>query len=481
MSLKFPVSEWFESSGNAAAEFQEALRDGIATFACTLWSQFPNFIVNGRNPTSSFARGFMNQACSPIQPPVPFPDNGFSGGQCDTLYTVRCVWDGVTRVQRVNVQGAIQSVVCDKFFTDRNNYTLQVVDRDGNTFNSTVVDVATTVFNGAEIDRQDGLPDDCGDAPFSYPVNPPSAIDLETTINITNLDGVDNTYVLTYNQINNQYNFPIGFKLDGINVIVDVGGITIYGDPYSTSPNTPNDSPPPGSDGGRDGEGTDYVVVFTEQVYPVTSDYVQPETIEQEIEYLLCQDGVVETIIETISTVLPLDPIFEIILLILGQVITELCEGVGGEALVGLPEYYPVLPGTERPAIVYLYKEVVDGIKQKPTYSSTVSNPSATAVANIPSVNVPNKTVGQYVCSVTLTDGTRIRAGGDTEMAADTNFNFLIGQVEPVLVPPNINDRKVTTFYPALQVVDLVCVQIEYYPNGKAAGVSPSIRRFIST
>lgn len=480
MSLKFPISEWFESSGNAAAEFNEALRDGIAGFACNLWANFPGFIVNGRNPTSSFARGFMNQACSPIQSPPVFTGAPFDGGQCDTLYTCKCVWGGVDAVQFPNRQGPIQSIECTRVSVFPSfQYTITVVDANGeasvNAFNSDLSSPPQP-----EVVRQDGLPDNCGDPAASYPIVTPTINDLRTTINITNLDGTENNYELVYNQINNNYNFPIGFKLEGINVVVDMGGITIYGDPFSTSPNTPNNSPPPGTDGGRDGEGNDYVVVFTEQVYPVTSDYVQPETVEQEIEYVICQDGVIETIIETISAVLPLDPIARILLLMLGEIITEICGAEGQEAVVGLPEYYPVLPGTERPAIVYLYKEVINGVKQKPTYSSTVSNPSQAAINNIPSVVVPNKTVGQYVCSATMTDGTRIRAGGDTEMSAGATFSFLVNQVDPVFVPANLNDRKVTTFYPSLQVVDLVCVQIEYYPNGKAQGVSPAIRRFIS-
>ena len=511
MVLKFPVSEWFQSSGNVAAEFQENLRDEIATFACSLWQQFPDFIVNGKNPTSSFARGFLNQACSSFQPPVPFPSPGFSGGQCPGVeYTVTV--DGFVRSSGGNcpittsgtsdvlILGPIVGVekrvivpnvgVIDCFSPvpypiDNVNWVLvgsnEVPLFNGASDGRGVPSMPLSNYEIINVVRTDGLPDDCGDPVPAYPPVVPTIQDLTTIINITNLDGVTNSYNLTYNQINNNFNFPIGFKLEGVNVVLDIEGITIYGDPFSTSPNTPNESPPPGSDGGKDGEGNDYVVVFTEQVYPVTSDYTQPQTIEKEIEYLVCNEGVIETVIEIITTVLPLDPIAEIILLILGQIITELCEMEEQQAEVGLPEYYPVLPGTERPAIVYLYKEVVNGVKQKPTYSSTVSNPSASAVAGIDTVVVPDKTMGRYVCSVTLSDGSRIRASGDTEMAADTNFNFLINQVEPSFVPPDLNDLKVTTFYPRLQVLTVVCTQIEYYPDGKAAGVSPAIRRFIST
>jgi hypothetical protein len=303
--------------------------------------------------------------------------------------------------------------------------------------------------------------------------------ELETTINIINLDGTDVELNLQFNQINNSFNFPIGFKLEGTNVVVDIEGITIYGDPYSTSPNTPNDSPSPGSDGGKDGGGNDYTIVFSEQVYPVVSYYVQPQTIEQEIEYLVCNDGVVETVIEFISIITPLNPVVEVILSMLGHIVQDLCEMESSSADVGLPEYYPVLPGTERPAIVYLYKEVIAGVKQKPTYSSTVNNPSFQAIAGIDIIVVPDKTIGQFVCSATMTDGSRIRGSGDSEQAADANFTFLVNQVDPVFIPSDLSQRKVTTFYPRLQTLDVVCTQVEYYPNGKAAGVSPSIRRFL--
>lgn len=511
MVLKFPVSEWFQSSGNAAAEFQENLRDEIATFACSLWSQFPNFIVNGKDPTSSFARGFMNQACSPIQSFVPFPAPGFTGGQCPgVVYTVTMDFElrtdqGACPILNdgtvsVNVTGPVQGVEMrlrtpnvnviscfaagpypidsvDWVLVGANEVALANNVRDGRG----VPTVPLSRYTITGVARADGQPDTCGDPVPEYPSPPPTAQDLTTIINIVNLDGVANNYTLTYNQINNNFNFPVGFKLDGVNVVLDIEGITIYGDPFSTSPNTPNESPPPGTDGGRDGEGNDYVVVFTEQVYPVTSEYSQPQTIEKDIEYIICNEGVIETIIDTITTVLPLDPVLEIILLLLGEVIREICGIQDQQVDVGLPEYYPVLPGTERPAIVYLYKEIINGVKQRSTYSSTVNNPSSAAVAGIDTIVVPDKTIGQYVCSATMTDGTRIRASGDSEMVADTNFNFLLAQVEPTLIPSNLNDRKVITFYPLLQVVTVVCTQIEYYPNGKAAGVSPAIRRIIST
>lgn len=510
MSLKFPPSEFFQNSGNAAYEFSEQLRDGIATFSCQLWANFPNFIVNGKDPTSSFVRGYMNQVCSPIQTAIPFPNPGFTGGQCPGV-SYRIEVDFVLRSDQgdcpvtnsgsliFNENGPIKGI--EKRLVQANVATIDCFSATPYPIDSVdwvlvaedEVALANNVRDGrgvpsqplsdfviTSVTRNDGLPDDCGNPVPEYPGQQPTIQDLSTTINIVNLDGVDNQYNLTYNQINNNFNFPIGFKLEGVNVTFDVGGITIFGDPYSTAPNAPNESPPPGADGGRDGEGNPYVVVFENQSYPVVSDYVQPQTIEQDIEYLLCTDGVIETVIEAIKTVLPLNPTYQILLTLLGELISEICGAENSEAIVGLPEYYPILPGTERPAIVYLYKEVIDGVKQRSTYSSTVNNPSTAAVANIPTVVVPDKTAGQYVCSATMTDGTRIRAGGDSEVTADTNFNFLLNQVDPTLVPVDVNDRKVITFYPLLQTVNLVCTQIEYYPNGKAAGVSPAIRRFIS-
>lgn len=511
MSLKFPFSEFFEQSGNASAIFNEQLRDSTLTFACNLWANYPAFITEGTNPGSSFARGFMNQACSPIQPAVPAPSLPFVGGQCLVPY----YWDIVGRASRpipsrniqigdsilaranINVSGAIDSVsfppvlnlrpflgrsVSNGVESGNNTFTAQGVGVDYGVEDSQPIEIGTIIIDEVlsnTFTRVDGLPDDCGNLPSNYPSNPPSSIDLTANITITNLDGVDNVYTIVYNKISNQYNFPMGFKINGVNAVLDLSGLTIYGAPEVIQPTSGNDLPVPGSDGGEDGAGGNNDTEYPDTEYPVVPDLTVPTVVDKVIEYVVCNEGVIETVTDSLKLITATVPYASLVIDILSAVVTDVCEIGETEATVGIPEYYGLRPGIDRPAIVFLYKEYIDGVWQKSTYSSTVSNPSQSAVDNIQTIDVPDKTMGTIVYSLNLTDGSRIKTSGDTEIEAQANFNFLLGQVDSIFIPPDVANCTTISEYPKLQVKTVKCRQIEYYPNGKSAGVSPLERRII--
>lgn len=495
MSLRFPLSEFFESSGNAAAEFNENLRDGIATFACNLWSQYPGWLTEGTLPTQSFARGFMNQMCSPIQPAVPVPESPFTGGQCvGVLYNATFSYEyesnfnpgvPIPRVELAftGLVGPIVSLTAvqtgPRFFeyTAVHNGGANTDSRqsDGTPANTTILPTNQTW----SVARQDGMPDNCGNPNEQYPGGNPTSIDLTTNITINNLDGTVNNYELTYNKLTNQYNFPMNFKLSGTNVTLDLGGITIFGAPQITFPTSGNDVPPPGSDGGEDGVGGNNDTEFPEVGYPVIPDLVGATTADLDIEYLVCESGIIQTIIETIKVVPGLSPQLLLIVDLLNALIEEICGALEAEATVGLPEYYGLKPGVNRPAIVYLWKEFNGSSFEASTYSSTVHHPTAAAIAAIPGLAVPDKTIGPWVTSLNLTDGSRIRATGNTQTESLSNFNFLLNQVEPSFIPVNAANQTVVSEYPNLNVLTLKLRQIEYYPTGKQAGVAPFIRRVI--
>ena len=515
MSLNFPTSEFFQNSGNATASFTEQLRDGIASHACSIWSRFPRFVTRGRNPLSSFARGYMNQMCSGQTPPPVLSPPPFTGGQCcDKTYIVdyefyfeRCIgtviWDVKSSRQ---VDGAIRGMFFQRDSPTSNQWRLFIeAVRCNGTINRVLLasttqlvfascatndptDPKRTEWNLARsywrilsVTPADGSPDNCGNPASEYPPEPtPQPGDLSTTITITNLDGVDNTYDLTWNQINNNYNFPMGFRLGGVNVTLDVGGITIHGDTNITTSGGNNSSPPPGSEPATDEQGNEYIDTFPDGDYPVLPDLVQPETIEDTIEYLVCNTGVLDTVTEGIRRLPGTSPIEKVLQTMLEHLLREVCGSVNEAPSVGFPEYYPVIPGTERPAIVYYYKEVVNGALQRSTYTSTVSNPKPSVVSSLDTLVVPDKRMGKYVCSIVLTDGTRIRASGTTETSAIDNYLFLLNQVPVSLIPPNEVERRVIFFNKRLHETSVKCTQIEYYPNGKASGVSPAYLRKIS-
>lgn len=510
----FPVSEFFQSSGNAAAEFSEKLRDGIVTNACNIWAEYPDWIVNSRLPANSFARGFMNSVCAPIQAPVPYNPTGQVGGQCcdkeyivGVSYTIRrCAGDIVIAeraYEEVSITGKILGI------------DLNVIPNGGGTnglfipyencaasqfreilFSTTAgisfdncqtvsggdpgsaINVDNSEFAIVSIRTADGSPDDCDGAGSFYPPNPPGAGDFTQSITININDGYDANYVQTWNRYSENYNFPMSFKVGGINATLDIGGLTIYGNPSATQPGGNDIIPDPGADGGVDEVGDVYNFPNPDSGFPSLPILVSPENIAENIAYLVCEEGALEVVEQIVKSIPGFNPILKFLIQILSEIIAELCKtGEGGD--LAFPEVYPILPGTERPAIVYVYKELVGGVRQRSTYSSTVSNPTAAAIAAIDSVVVDDKVTGPIVASIRMLDGGRLVSTGITETAALSNLNFLISQAEPTLIPSPQSAHVVYTNQVQIATRILNCSQIEYYPNGKAAGVTPSIQRFI--
>lgn len=509
MPLFFSTESFFESSGNAAAEFQENLRDSIVGFSCSLWSSFPGFITNNKNPAASFARGYMNSVCQnrvplPNLPPIPF-----TGGQCPgILYNLNY------RDRTYNITNC--NLVTDQFFS------VQVTGPIGSPFFEPTGTTAQTSCNGlsnADVDlgawkiptqlgdvtlssgvfndpsnvanpplssvteitvtRVDGLPDNCGDISQEYDSPQPTGQDLQTTIIINSPDGNDISMSLIYNQLSEEFNFPMGFKLDGVNITLDMSGLTIHGDQSYTSPNTGNNPEPPGYDGGNNGVDPPYLATFPDQPWPALPELSIPKQITDSLTSAICNEGTIESIEEIVETLPGVTLPFKAILKILVNILEEVCQEEDVQAVVGYPEYYSVKPGASRPAIVYLYKTYDGNSFGSSTYSSTVNEPSQAAIDEILTVNVPDKTIGTFVASISLISGTRLVASGQTNSSAIGNLQYLIGKVNPAILPPNFNDAIVVTEDKRLNVTDLVCRQIEYYPNGGGANRSPEIRRVI--
>ena len=511
MSVFFPVSEFFENSGNQAARFNEDLRDGIVSAACSFWNAYPSYFTKSTSPINSFARGYLNQVCSVVQPAPPPPTVPFTGGQCcDKEYDVNYTWAFRRCFQNQELSGGTETVrvagrIIGIEMAQSGSFvvvTILAEDCDGNSANRGVKSTGGTLSDTAcfttdpfdpraswisrpastfvinSVATADGSPDDCGSLPPEYPISDPSPGDLTTTINVTNIDGVDNSYTLTWNQVDNSYNFPMNFKLNGINVTLDLSGLTIHNNLSIVSINTGNSSPPPGSDGGKDEEGNDYVQPFTVSEYAAFPDNNLDQPIESPIEFLLCESGIIETITEVIKITPGVNPIFLVVLDLLSAILAEVCGS--NDISLGFPEVYPVLPGVERPAILYYWKEF-DGETPLPsTYTSTVSNPTQSAIAEIETIVVPDKAMGKYVVALKLLDGSRVVSSGLDESLAIANHQFLLNQVEPSLIPSNVPNERSITQREKLQEKVVKCTQIEYYPFGRSSGVSPAILRIIN-
>ena len=505
MTTKFETSSFFEQSGNLAAEFSEKLRDGIVTHTCNLWSAYPKFFTNNKNPATSWTRGYMNQVCSPIQPPVPLPPPNFTGGQCTGIpYTVTVrvktasntnsgftqdatrtftVIGPVTDLQFIP-SGTFGSTASSQFggFTVF-RHDIRLASNAGNPF---LVGSAFNLIGGQPTDppneifiisvvRDDGLPDNCGSLPPSYPPEVrPTQIDLSTTINITNLDGTDNFFDLTWNQVDANFNFPFNFKLNGINVTLSLGGLTIHGNNNITNNNGGDGSPNPGSDGGKDVDGNDYQDDNPEWTYPELPEFTVPDLVEETLEYALCELNVVNTVSETIKVLPGTSALFQTILTVLANIVEDICAETEVSD-VGIPELFPVLPGADRPIVMFYYKEIIAGKRSFSTYVSTIPRPNAATVADLENLSPPDRTLGKVVVALKLLDGSRIVARAETETQANAYFNYLLTLTTGGIIPPNIETVKSTTRIEKFAVVEVKCTQIEYYPEGKSFGRTPSV------
>lgn len=510
MSVFYETSSFFEESGSAVARFPEQVRDGIVGHACNIWGNFPDFFTRGVNPVSSWTRGYMNQVCGGIQSPPPLQTPDFTGGQCDgiiynvvykiTAYNIGSCQLVVDETQQQNVTGPIGAVYINPVgitaTTSCNGLSNDVVDQVEYLLPTKLGDVTLSagIFNDPSgvanpplssveilsVTRVDGLPDDCGDAPPQYaPQPPPAPGDLNTTINITNLDGTDNSISIEYNQVDNNYNFPMNFKVNGINATLSLGGLTIHGNTSITNNNGGEGSPPPGSDGGKNSDGDTYINIFDDAEYPELPEFTVPDLVDSTLEYLLCEEEVLDTITKVVKILPGTSPILVSILEVLSNIVRELCQG-DDLSDVGVPEIYPVLPGADRPVCVFYYKEILEDRRGFSTYTSTLPNPSNATIAGLSNLVPPDRVLGKYVVALRLTDGSRIIARGNTEAQADAYFQFLLNRVSPGVIPTNILELKTVTKQERFNEVEVKCTQVEYYPDGKSFGRTASEKYLLS-
>lgn len=481
MPVRFPPYTFFEQTGTNAARFTDKLRDGIVDFACEIWSKYPSYITENKSIGSSYARGFMTEACTPRHDPPPPPSSPFNGGQCPgVLYKVGCHWDNddTPRVLVDNVEGAITNVVCHP--PNGNYYTMTVESEGSGTLTGGNYNVYPQNLQPTDISvvRKDGQPDDCGDPEDDYTEPPPTSSDLTKILIIPLSDGTTWETQITYNQLSTSFNFPMGFILNGIYATLDVGGVTLFGSLEYHAPRTGNDPPPPGDDTASDGVGGGDTKRYPRQDYPTLPEFTSPQQENFDLPVLVCEDGVSNLNVRTVSLTPGVEGYARLMLDALNILLKSQCEGET-EAVLGFPEYYPVLPGTERPAIVYIWKELVGDTWQKSTYTSTVSNPNTQAIIEAGSPNPVTRDMGKYVASLLMTDGSRLRASGVDAFEARANLGFLISRTDPSYLPLDYNSCIVTTDYPKLELRTVNLRAVEYYPYGAAGNRTPESRVYL--
>lgn len=252
----------FQEHTGSAGRFIQDTAAGAGRFLCRLWVGYPdqwtkNKGLGGGNMVESFFQNFC-----PENPPPPEPPP-FTGGQCPTNYTVRnrCnlvyrqgsfdapPFNAVVEYIFYNVPGPITTTYYGfpPSSTFGGNSTPKIMGDDYIIISSEVPggNYIAYSYNTVETNsiinvvRSDGLPDNCGSLPTSYPTsNPPAPGDEKYDVDITNPTGGPSfTLPLIWNDVD--FNFPITFKVENnpeINIEVNFDGTDINFGPSPTSP-----------------------------------------------------------------------------------------------------------------------------------------------------------------------------------------------------------------------------------------------------
>lgn len=484
MPLDFPSNTFFEDSGKNSARFGEMLRDGVVSFGCQLWSNFPGWLSNSKLPQNSWARGYLNEMCQDIQPPVPPPDQPFFGGQCngvqyEVLQEAETFFNGEPRANQNSrhiVYGPIGDVGVARPIPNNEprifGFYVDGFDNLGNprTFTTPIGGLGWTGNQiSVQINREDGQPDNCGNPRPGYPPNEPTDDDRRTIYRIPNPDGLDlEIEIKNYDYSN--YNFPMYFTVNGLVAVLDIGGLHFYSPDGGGDLDGDNILPPPST---KD----DPPIEYPEVVPPVAPPLPIPRLKLESINQVFCNDGV----LEGLTSLIPVDSAtrayFGLVINSLNEIVREICTEDELLVDVGLPEYYGLRPGAERPAIVYYWRTFSNDKWGRSTYTSTVHNPSVSAVENIANLVSFKKEVGAFKTYISLKDGSGIKATGNDKTTSKANFDWLLSQVNGLYIPNFPDEATIEAVDNRIVSRELWLRQIEYYPDGKADNASPSVRR----
>ncbi|MEM0978875.1 MAG: hypothetical protein AAGH78_01240 [Cyanobacteria bacterium P01_H01_bin.58] len=151
------------------------------------------------------------------------------------------------------------------------------------------------------------------------------------------------------------------------------------------------------------------------------------------------------------------------------------------EFIISLPDDFSTKPGRNRPCLVITYRERQGEKWGRSTYTSTIFHPNFKAKESIleKKEKPPSRKLGRYGCSLRLNDNSKLKAFGPSETAAINYLIWLVGNVDPLMVPhnwrgcvmgpglvPKLNSRA-TLLLPR---------QADYYPAGLESGSSSSSR-----
>lgn len=244
MARKLDYDEINALSDNAPSSPILEVVDAARRAYCNLYISNPTWTVAKDNIILPVVTRTLDNFCSDIGSPPPPPPPNFSGGQCPGIEYIVTVeadrgFGGTTTpvTYTLTGYGEIRSIQAEFNPPEFPNVLTVMVRGEpgakvpGGSDGEIVGGAGFTItITSISVVRFDGQPDTCGDPPGEGypPIPPPTLPDVTQTINITNNagDSIDYGTVVNFD-VDGTILFPPTVNVEGIEVTIDVGGVSI--------------------------------------------------------------------------------------------------------------------------------------------------------------------------------------------------------------------------------------------------------------
>jgi hypothetical protein len=149
------------------------------------------------------------------------------------------------------------------------------------------------------------------------------------------------------------------------------------------------------------------------------------------------------------------------------------------EPVLGVSEHFHLKPGTGRSALLINYKEHDGWTWQRSTFTITVPHPSSSTVSSFETLQPPARSIGGHYVTLTLLDGSRLRATGDTIENAKAFMAYLVSLIDTQWIPLNWDLNLTESFSNKIATREVFPRKLEYFPEGQTSSSAPKYERYL--
>jgi hypothetical protein len=148
------------------------------------------------------------------------------------------------------------------------------------------------------------------------------------------------------------------------------------------------------------------------------------------------------------------------------------------EAILTLPEWYGLRPGTGRPCFVIVYKQWDGARWGQSTYSTTVFFPRTELITGFAGVTIQPKVQGKKFAHLKLEDGSIIKTTSNTTQNAIDYLLYLITLVKPEVLPDDYANKIIDGTDNRVAELSMLPRKLDYYAHGASDNVRPTLSKY---